>query len=217
MQFLSAPDGTPLWVSDVEPGSTPDITAARIHALPALYVLGPVASGVGDRAECGVTVHPGHVREDRAGEISSESGQRAVAGGANRDAVTARRAAGPEIFSPAAMRSRAFRNRPSPRTRRVSSAWPGSLHAQEWCWHPLAARCPSSASVSSACRNCSAICLSPGRHCPVRQPRRPPDLRIQARDGIVRTGTERDLAECARLPGRLRKHGPHRHSRQSTA
>ncbi|MEU2743739.1 transposase family protein [Streptomyces sp. NPDC007095] len=37
IQFLSGPDGTPLWVSDVEPGSTPDITAARIHALPALY------------------------------------------------------------------------------------------------------------------------------------------------------------------------------------
>lgn len=37
IQFLSAPDGTPLWVSAVEPGSTPDITAARIHALPALY------------------------------------------------------------------------------------------------------------------------------------------------------------------------------------
>ncbi|GAA5772552.1 IS5 family transposase ISRhosp9 [Streptosporangium roseum] len=37
VQFLSAPNGTPLWVSDVEPGSTPDITAARIHALPALY------------------------------------------------------------------------------------------------------------------------------------------------------------------------------------
>jgi hypothetical protein len=37
VQFLSAPDGTPLWVSDVEPGSTPDITAARIPALPALY------------------------------------------------------------------------------------------------------------------------------------------------------------------------------------
>ncbi|MFE7394236.1 transposase family protein [Streptomyces sp. NPDC057582] len=34
VQFLSAPDGTPLWVSDAEPGSTPDITAARIHALP---------------------------------------------------------------------------------------------------------------------------------------------------------------------------------------
>lgn len=37
VQFLSAPDGTPLWVSDVEPGSTPDITAARLHVLPALY------------------------------------------------------------------------------------------------------------------------------------------------------------------------------------
>jgi hypothetical protein len=37
VQFLSAPDGNPLWVSDVEPRSTPDITAARIHALPALY------------------------------------------------------------------------------------------------------------------------------------------------------------------------------------
>jgi hypothetical protein len=37
VQFPSAPDGTPLWVSVVEPGSTPDITAARLHALPALY------------------------------------------------------------------------------------------------------------------------------------------------------------------------------------
>ncbi|MFJ9871168.1 transposase family protein [Streptomyces sp. NPDC101165] len=37
IQFFAAPDGTPLWVSDVEPGSTPDITAGRIHALPALY------------------------------------------------------------------------------------------------------------------------------------------------------------------------------------
>ncbi|WP_171112110.1 transposase family protein [Streptomyces sp. Z423-1] len=37
IQFLAAPDATPLWVSDVEPGSTPDITAAPIHVLPALY------------------------------------------------------------------------------------------------------------------------------------------------------------------------------------
>ncbi len=37
MQFLAAPDGTPLWVSDAEPGSVPDITAARMHCLPALY------------------------------------------------------------------------------------------------------------------------------------------------------------------------------------
>ncbi|MFJ2738830.1 transposase family protein [Streptomyces sp. NPDC087440] len=37
VQFLAAPDGTPLWVSDVEPGSTHDRAAARIHALPDLY------------------------------------------------------------------------------------------------------------------------------------------------------------------------------------
>ncbi|TMQ79704.1 IS5/IS1182 family transposase [Actinomadura soli] len=37
VQFLAAPDGAPLWVSDAEPASTPDITAARVHALPALY------------------------------------------------------------------------------------------------------------------------------------------------------------------------------------
>ena len=37
IQAVIAPDGFPLWVSDVEPGSVHDITAARIHALPALY------------------------------------------------------------------------------------------------------------------------------------------------------------------------------------
>jgi hypothetical protein len=37
VQFLSAPDGTPLWVSEVEPGTVNDIVAARLHALPALY------------------------------------------------------------------------------------------------------------------------------------------------------------------------------------
>ncbi len=37
IRFLAAPDGTPLWVSDVEPGSVHDLTAARIHALPTLY------------------------------------------------------------------------------------------------------------------------------------------------------------------------------------
>ena len=37
IQFLSAPDGTPLWVSEVEPGTVNDITAARKHVLPALY------------------------------------------------------------------------------------------------------------------------------------------------------------------------------------
>jgi hypothetical protein len=37
IQAVIATDGFPLWVSEVEPGSVHDITAARIHALPALY------------------------------------------------------------------------------------------------------------------------------------------------------------------------------------
>jgi hypothetical protein len=37
IQAVLAPDGFPLWVSEVEPGSVHDITAARYHALPALY------------------------------------------------------------------------------------------------------------------------------------------------------------------------------------
>ncbi|PPK90165.1 DDE superfamily endonuclease [Kineococcus xinjiangensis] len=37
VQVLTDADGRPLWVSPVEPGSTHDLTAARVHALPALY------------------------------------------------------------------------------------------------------------------------------------------------------------------------------------
>jgi DDE superfamily endonuclease len=37
IQFLATPDGTPLWVSEVEPGTVKDITAARRHVLGALY------------------------------------------------------------------------------------------------------------------------------------------------------------------------------------
>jgi hypothetical protein len=37
IQAVCAPDGFPLWVSEVEPGSVHDLTAARAHALPALY------------------------------------------------------------------------------------------------------------------------------------------------------------------------------------
>jgi DDE superfamily endonuclease len=37
VQAVLAPDGFPLWVSQVEPGSVHDIAAARRHALPALY------------------------------------------------------------------------------------------------------------------------------------------------------------------------------------
>ena len=37
VQVVTGPDGYPEWVSEVGPGSTHDITAAREHALPALY------------------------------------------------------------------------------------------------------------------------------------------------------------------------------------
>ncbi len=37
IQAVLAPDGFPLWASPVEPGSVHDLTAARTHALPALY------------------------------------------------------------------------------------------------------------------------------------------------------------------------------------
>jgi DDE superfamily endonuclease len=37
VQAVTGPDGFPLWVSEGEPGSVHDITAARLHALPALY------------------------------------------------------------------------------------------------------------------------------------------------------------------------------------
>ena len=37
IQAVTAPDGFPLWISGAEPGSVHDLTAARAHALPALY------------------------------------------------------------------------------------------------------------------------------------------------------------------------------------
>ena len=37
VQAVTRPDGLPLWVSPAEPGSVHDLTAARWHALPALY------------------------------------------------------------------------------------------------------------------------------------------------------------------------------------
>ena len=37
IQAVIAPTGFPLWISAAEPGSVHDITAARAHALPALY------------------------------------------------------------------------------------------------------------------------------------------------------------------------------------
>jgi DDE superfamily endonuclease len=37
VQAVIRPDGLPLWASPAEPGHVHDITAARVHALPALY------------------------------------------------------------------------------------------------------------------------------------------------------------------------------------
>jgi hypothetical protein len=51
IQAVLAPDGFPLWVSGVEPGSVHDLTAARIHALPALYLA--AASGLPALADPG--------------------------------------------------------------------------------------------------------------------------------------------------------------------
>ncbi|MGY3061302.1 hypothetical protein ACVWZD_005547 [Streptomyces sp. TE3672] len=64
IQFLAAPDGTPLWISHVEPGSTPDITAARIHASPALHKAAaeglPTLADKGGLPRCGHQhPHPG--------------------------------------------------------------------------------------------------------------------------------------------------------------
>ena len=51
VQAVLAPGGFPLWVSGVEPGSFHDITAARLHALPALYWA--VSAGLAVLADAG--------------------------------------------------------------------------------------------------------------------------------------------------------------------
>ncbi|MDQ3401956.1 MAG: IS5/IS1182 family transposase [Actinomycetota bacterium] len=53
IQALSAPNGFPLWVSDVEPGSVHDLTAARGHVLGALYAA--AARGLPTLADGGYT------------------------------------------------------------------------------------------------------------------------------------------------------------------
>jgi DDE superfamily endonuclease len=53
VQALMRPDGLPVWLSDVEPGSTHDLTAARAHALPALYAA--AATGLPTLADGGYT------------------------------------------------------------------------------------------------------------------------------------------------------------------
>jgi hypothetical protein len=51
IQSLSAPNGQPLWISQVEPGSVHDLTAAREHVLPALYAA--AAHGLPTLADAG--------------------------------------------------------------------------------------------------------------------------------------------------------------------
>jgi DDE superfamily endonuclease len=51
MQAVTGPGGFPLWVSDAEPGSIHDITAARRHAFAALY--GAAADGLPTLADPG--------------------------------------------------------------------------------------------------------------------------------------------------------------------
>jgi len=62
IQALSAPNRSPLWVSDVEPGSTHDLTAAREHALGALYAAASrgvptLADGGYDGTGIGIGIH----------------------------------------------------------------------------------------------------------------------------------------------------------------
>jgi len=70
IQAVTAPDGLALWVSDVEPGSVHDITAARLHALHALYraaATGLPKRQIGQDAMAVLQSHvwPGNVRQLR--------------------------------------------------------------------------------------------------------------------------------------------------------
>src|SRR6202050_913920 len=58
VQAVMRPDGLPLWTSPAEPGSVHDITAARIHALPALYR----AAAAGADPGYAVSAMPGRTR-----------------------------------------------------------------------------------------------------------------------------------------------------------
>ena len=78
VQAVTAPGGFPLWVSDAEPGSVHDITAARIHALPALYQA--AAAGLPALAD------PGY---DGAGIGSPHPGQAATRTGGNSTSIPA--------------------------------------------------------------------------------------------------------------------------------
>lgn len=68
VQFLSSPNGILLWASDVAPGSTPDVTAARAHVLPALYKA--AADGLPALLTMATSAPDRHSRSDAAPERS---------------------------------------------------------------------------------------------------------------------------------------------------
>ncbi|WP_162465611.1 transposase family protein [Streptomyces taklimakanensis] len=77
LQFIAAPDGSLLWVSDVEPGSVHDLHAARIHALPALYAAAraglPALADVGYTG-AGIGVHtPVRPHPDIASPLAADT------------------------------------------------------------------------------------------------------------------------------------------------
>jgi hypothetical protein len=60
LQAVMRPDGVPVWLSAVEPGCTHHLTAARVHALPALYAAasaGLPTLADGGYAGAGIGVH----------------------------------------------------------------------------------------------------------------------------------------------------------------
>jgi hypothetical protein len=86
VQAVARPDGFPLWICPAEPGSVHDITAARIHALPALCraaALGlPTLAGPG-YADAGIGIHipvrqPEDGREPDAGNRTRNAIQRSL-------------------------------------------------------------------------------------------------------------------------------------------
>ncbi|AIJ11078.1 hypothetical protein SLITK23_75490 [Streptomyces lividans] len=112
IRFLAAPDGTPLWGSDVEPGSTPDITATRTHVLPALYPA--AANGLPTLADkgyigAGIGMHVPVRHPKGHSETASDRGTRAtnalirhMRARGERTAADSRNAGEPSSTSPSA-------------------------------------------------------------------------------------------------------------------
>jgi hypothetical protein len=79
IQALSAPDGFPLWVSEVEPGSVHDMRAARTHVLGALYWaashlgLPTLADGGYDGAGIGVFTPVKQAADGRALDVDTRT------------------------------------------------------------------------------------------------------------------------------------------------